>query len=481
VVDVVSKFMPQIVAVVTVVVAVLSTGHVVLHKRSSSAAIGWVGLIWLVPLVGAVLYVGFGINRIRRRARKLGRRQREARATRAGIEPSPEQAAWSSRSPHLAPLARVTNLVVRMPLASGNRVGLLINGDEAFPAMLDAIRGAQRSITLVTYIFDADHAGHEFRLALIQAHERGVAVRVLVDDVGSRYARPPMPRLLRRAGVPVASWMPTSFGRRFAYMNLRNHRKILVVDGRVGFVGGMNIREGNLLRSSPRHAIQDLHAQVEGPVVRQLQAIFAEDWQFATREILDGPLWFPSLDDVGPVIARVVADGPDEDYEVLQKTLLGALATAQHTVRVLTPYFLPDDALQGALDIAALRGVDVRIVLPEKNNLALVQWASAAVIGPLMERGCRFWLSPGPFDHAKAMIVDGAWTLLGSGNWDPRSLRLNFEVNLECWDSALAAAVDRLIDDRMARGRELFRDDLDGRPLLVKLRDGVAHLAAPYL
>jgi cardiolipin synthase len=253
------------------------------------------------------------------------------------------------------------------------------------------------------------------------------------------------------------------------------------VDGRCGFIGGMNIREGHYPELRPRHPIQDLHFRVEGPVVAHLQKAFVEDWAFCTGELLQGERWFPALEPAGAAPVRGIADGPDEDFEKLRLTLLGALACARSSVLIVTPYFLPDAGLITALNVTALRGVTVDIVLPERNNLRLVQWASTALLCQVLERGCRVWLSPPPFDHSKLMVVDSIWALVGSANWDPRSLRLNFEFNLECYDPELAGLLEGMALAKIRRARRVTLEEVDGRRLAVKLRDGLARLLSPYL
>jgi cardiolipin synthase len=225
----------------------------------------------------------------------------------------------------------------------------------------------------------------------------------------------------------------------------------------------------------------DLHARVEGPVVAHLQAAFAEDWLFTTGEPIEGAEFFPPLGASGPVLARGVTDGPDEDFEAVRWLLLGALATARDRIRIVTPYFLPDAGLVTAIDVAVMRGVEVDVVLPERGNLPIVQWAQTAQLWQVLERGCRVWVTPPPFDHTKLLVVDGVWSLLGSANWDPRSLRLNFELQLECWDADLAGRLEALALERIARGRRLALADVDARSLPVKLRDGIARLLSPYL
>jgi cardiolipin synthase A/B len=474
---------PYLLLALTLAVDLWASGHAVLHKRDTRAATAWVGLIWTAPLLGAGLYCLLGINRIRRRARSLRSRAPTILAPTASPSCSPE--ALASLLPpgqaHLCTLARLVGDVTQRPLLLGNRIVPLGGEIPAYPAMLRALDEATRSVALATYIFDNDRAGALFLGALQRAVRRGVEVRVQIDDVGARYSSPSIVRPLRRAGVPVALFLPRWVPWTVRYANLRNHRKILVVDGRCGFTGGMNIREGHDPELRPSHPIRDLHFRVEGPVVAHLQEAFAEDWAFSTGEVLQGERWFPPLEAAGAVAARGIADGPDEDFEKLRLTLLGALGCAQSSVLIVTPYFLPDDGLITALNVASLRGVAVDIVLPARNNLRLVQWASTALLWQVLERGCRVWLSPPPFDHSKFVVVDSTWALVGSANWDPRSLRLNFELNLECYDRALAGALEGMGLERIGRARRVTLEEVDGRGLAVKLRDGLARLLSPYL
>ena len=213
----------------------------------------------------------------------------------------------------------------------------------------------------------------------------------------------------------------------------------------------------------------------------QLQDAFVNDWAFTTGEILDGEIWFPELKDHGNVIARVITDGPDADFEKLRWTLLAALAEAQTSVQIVTPYFLPDPALVTALNLAALRGVRVDIILPGKSNLPFVHWASRATWWQVLERGCRVWLTPPPFDHSKLMVVDGHWVLLGSANWDARSLRLNFELNVECYGRELARAMAAIIGKKLHGAHEVTLAEVDARTVPGKLRDATARLFSPFL
>ena len=472
------KYWPHLAAGFDLLACLLASSHALLHKRDTRAATIWIGVIWFLPALGPLLYLAMGVNRIRRRAIKLGVHKTFSRDIPENLgEPEHDGAE------HLKHIARVVSRVVTQPLTAGNKIEPLVNGDAAFPAMLAAIESAKKSVTLCIYIFDNDASGKQFVSALERAVHRGVAVRVLIDSAGTRYSWPPITYKLRHAKIPFAKFLPASIFTpwRVATINLRNHRKSLVVDGGIAFTGGMNIRHGNVLANRPKSPVQDLHFRVEGPVVTELQEAFANDWSFMTDEILDGEIWFPEAKEAGEVIARVIMDGPDSDFENARWTLLAALAEAQTSVQILTPYFLPDNALITALNLAALRGVRVDIILPAKNNLPFVHWASRAMWWQVLERGCHVWLTPPPFDHSKLMIVDGHWVLLGSANWDARSLRLNFELNVEGYGREFARQMEKVIEKKISTAREVTLAEVDKRSLPAKLRDAIARLFSPYL
>jgi cardiolipin synthase len=477
-----SAVWPALVAICVILVAGSASAHVILHKRDVRAAIGWVGLIWLVPFAGAGLYGLLGINRIQRRAAEL-RLHRSPAGTPLAIHRSAAQSpppALAADDQHLAAIARLIDTTAGYPLTVGNAIEPL-PGVAAYDAMIEAIAGSRRTVAMSTYIFDNDRAGRLFADALEAAVGRGVLVRVLIDGVGARYSFPAMTGNLRARNIPVAEFLPTFVPVHMAYANLRNHRKILVVDGRTGFTGGMNVRRTHLLAADRRNGTADTHFRIEGPVVAQLMSTFDDDWAFCTGERLPGPDWFPPLPDAGAITARGIAAGPDEDFERIRYAILAALSQAQRRIRIVSPYFVPEPILMTSLALAAMRGVEVDICIPRRNNLRLVQWASRAKIGQLLAAGCRVWQTPPPFDHSKLMTVDGTWSLIGSANWDQRSLRLNFEFNVECYDKGFAARLDRLIDEKKVASRPLLLEQIEKRSLAVKLRDGTAWLLSPYL
>jgi cardiolipin synthase A/B len=474
---------PHIAVILTIFISIVTSGYVILYKRDSRSAVIWVAFIWLAPILGSVAYLAFGVNRVRLRARAL-------RGKSAWYQPVPPTISCAEghggevlprELERLGRLAEFVGKVVEKPLACGNRIKVLVNGDEAYPEMLEAIRSAKKTLSFCTYIFDNDDWGRRFADALGRAVARGVSTRVLIDDAGARYSWPSIVRTLRELDVPAVRFLPTFAPWRLMTMNLRTHRKILVADGRLAFTGGMNIREGHVLNEpSPRH-VQDLQFRIEGPVVDQLQEAFADDWFFCTRERLQGPDWFPKLEPVGSTYARALVAGPDKNFEKLRWAIHGALACAEKHVKIVTPYFIPDHSLVTALNVTAMRGVRVDIIMPDRNNLPYVDWASRAMWWQVLERGCRIWLTPPPFDHSKLLLVDSTWAMIGSANWDPRSLRLNFELNVECYGREFGEEVAEIIEQKLQRARPVTLQEVDSRPLPIRLRDGIARLFSPYL
>jgi cardiolipin synthase len=273
-------------------------------------------------------------------------------------------------------------------------------------------------------------------------------------------------------------------GVRLVYANLRSHRKLLVIDGMHGFTGGMNIRAGFVTAIAKENVTHDTHFQVSGPIIHQLMINFAHDWHFTTQERIAGQDWFPDAlaHDLEPgVPIRCVPSGPDSTIGNTHKMLMGALSIAQHHVRIQSPYFLPDQPLIAALATAARRGVVVDIVIPGSNNLKLVSAAMSAQFDQLLQTGCRIWRSSGTFDHSKLFTVDGSWSYVGSSNLDPRSLRLNFELDIEVYDRSLAQQLDARIDAAIATATLVTLDAELSVPFLLRLRNKIVWLASPYL
>lgn len=485
-------YWPHMVLLTNIVVSITASVHAAMTKQDVRAAIGWVAVIMFSPLLGTFFYLVAGINRIRRERIKVKRKKSEHLTLgvrdehfEAKINSSFEVsdvAAYGAK--HFQAMHRLGDKVALFPLVSGNAIRLLDGGDETYPAMIQAINNAQHSIAMQSYIFDHDRAGLALLQALKEACGRGVEVRVLIDAVGSRYSRPPITSALLAAGVKTALFMTTFPSLRLAYANLRSHRKLLITDGRYALTGGMNVRESFMREYAGDDITHDTHFVVEGPIVYQLFESFVHDWEFTTKEYLQGPVWYPDQPQWShgqDVPIRAVRSGPDRMLGCNQNMLLGVLSIAQQHVRIQSPYFLPDITLIDSLKTAARRGVVVDVVIPGTNNLKLVGEAMDAQLDQLIEVGVRVWRSHGPFDHSKLCTVDGIWSYVGSTNIDSRSLRLNFELDIEVYNAELAQKLGQRIDGMIQNSTLVTIQSLKSRPFLLRLRDRIVWLASPYL
>lgn len=469
-----------LVAAVSILGGLAALSHILLRHRDHRSAAFWAALVVLSPLLAPLFYLFFGINILRRRGRHYRREIHEPWHDPVPANPLPFPPDSEAARDHQQ-LAVTLDKISRFCFTNGNAVTPLVNGEEAMPRMLEAIRDARRSISLASYIFEALGIGGQFTAELAAAVRRGVEVRVMVDDAGTRYSWPPVIEALQQMGVKARRFMPNHFLLRLITMNLRNHRKIMVVDGATGFTGGMNIRQGNMLRQNPEHPVQDLHFEISGPIVAQIQRVFVEDWAFCSGETLDGDAWFPHLEEKGGGSALGIVDGPDEDLEVMPSAFFAAINAARHEILIATPYFLPPPVLVSALRLASIRGVKVRILTPARNNIPFVSWAAQTLYPQLLQTGCRIFESPPPFDHTKVFLIDGVWSFIGSTNWDPRSLRLNFEFNVAFHDRHLAESLRTLFQQKRSESGEVTRDSLEAASLFEKLRNGFARLFIPLL
>ena len=466
-----------------VVAASFVTLHVLLSHREVRSSIGWIALSWLSPFIGSSIYLAFGVNRIARRARRLGPPGKTCVIDHSKRAPQVLERVPTSG---IMSIALAGDAITGLELTRGNSLELLLDGDAAYPAMLEAIGKARHSVALASYIFASDNIGNRFADALIAASKRGVAVRVLADGIGSGYFRAPVLSRLRRGGVKVGrflhDWAPWAM----TFINLRNHKKMLIIDGRVAFTGGMNISDDNASGKNHCPRVRDVQGRIEGPIVEQLMQNFSADWSFTTGEELTGEAWWPEIAKagVGPqgnIAMRGIASGPDESMGRIEAMLATAVEQATKRIRIVTPYFLPEDRLFEVVRRAALRGVVVEILVPEKTNHFYFNWATAAHLETILMEGIDCYLSPEPFDHTKLMSVDGYWCTLGSANWDARSMRLNFEYQVECYGHEATGAVDAIIDAKIANAKKLTALMLAGRPTPIRLRDASARLLLPYL
>jgi cardiolipin synthase len=465
------------------IIAPLTAGHALLYKRDPRAALGWVSVCIFFPIFGPFLYYLFGINRINSRASYLSSQDNSRKLfgfeRSAGAIPT-----LKLNTPHEVPrqlhsIAYLSDSLVEMPLVHGNNVTLLKNGEEAYPTMLYEINHAQKSVYLMTYILETNNTGQQFIEALKKAEERGVIVSVIIDGLGEMYSFPRASKLLKKSGIKVTRFLPPSLWPPSLHINLRNHRKLLIIDDEIAFSGGMNIGDRHLVNSTNSNRTQDIHFKFNGPIVRQLHQLFSETLQFCSKENL--PEFSGDLIPNGGNTCRVIADGPDENLDRIELVMIGAITSAKNSVRIITPYFLPSREMISALKIASMKGINIQILLPENNNLPYVQWATHNMLGELLSYGVKVSKQSKPFSHSKLFIIDDQYAMIGSANIDPRSLRLNFEIGVEIFSNEKLDSLIHYFSRAKINSKPYILKDLDDRPIFVRLRDALSWLFSPYL
>jgi cardiolipin synthase len=444
--------------------------HALMYKtRDASGALVWIVFCLLVPWIGSFFYVTIGDDRI------IGRRRRRIGAAHARY-----RSGRSRSSVRRADLAHgQLHLLTDNEVAGGNEMGVLVGGVEAYPAMLAAIKEARFSLALQTYILDEDETGHRFRDALIERAAAGVDVRVLYDSIGSVVASRAFIESFRAGGVKIHSFLPFHPFKRRWQVNLRNHRKILVVDGRTAFLGSMNLSERHV--SSGRGASHDVMISIRGPAVRQLTDIFASDWHFAAGDRLPEAAFFPPCDGEGTNVVQVVDSGPDRQERGLHKVVVASCYEAKKEIVILTPYFVPPLPVLYALETAAARGVEVRLVLPEKTDSKIMDAAIPNFLERVMQAGVSVVRRPGPMLHMKMMLVDDDLAIVGSSNMDARSYYLNFESDLVIYAGPALAKLRAVAEKERAQSVPLSPEALRSRPLWRRIVTRIAGLFTPVL
>jgi cardiolipin synthase A/B len=457
-----------------VLAGLVTVPFVLLANKTAQAKIGWFLALFALPIFGTFVYWAIGHNWLKRRILRL----RHARV--AGLVPLEKTFATalgtSQRGQGLAEevvkAAAVDGAELPFP---GNDFLPLASGPAAAAAVREAIAGARDHVNLQTYIFKADRTGSGVRDLLVAAAKRGVAVRVLFDALGTYRTSRKFFAPLVAAGGRIAAFLPMGKGLRNMRINLRNHRKILTVDGGTAFTGGMNVAD----EYAEPNRWHDVHCRIRGPAAAGLQRVFIEDWHFATGELLDDARWFRGCSPCGDVPVQVVTSGPDIEVPRIEALFFAAIAGARKRVDLMTPYFLPPESLEAALADAARRGRRVRLLVPETPDHKVVALASRVILPRVMKEGVEVWAYPHML-HGKVLVVDDAWGTLGSANFDNRSLRLNFEVNVAFPHAGAARQLREVLDEQFALSRRLTERDFDAS-LGGRLLNNAAALLAPIL
>lgn len=456
------------------VLSLVASGHALLNKRDSRAAFGWIAVCMSLPLAGPLLYLIFGINRVNAKAR---------RHYVIKLPKDSEGAVPNPNGTRFRPLSTVGENVVGKGLISCDEALMLENGEALYPAMLDAISRAQHKVLLCTYLFDKDATGLQFVDALCAARERGVEVKVIIDGMGEWLGVGRIGPVLRKRGIDFTHFNPVTLWPLSLNMNLRSHRKLLIIDNSFAFTGGANIGNRHLAACMDNpYRVLDIHFRLRGRIVDELEWAFRRDWHYCkeTRELRPFSHTNPPRPDA-PVWSRLVLDGPNKSLDRLNDLILGVISAASTRVWIMTPYFLPALDIIGALIGAHLRGVDVQILLPGENNIKPAHWASRNILRHILDNDIAIHYQPPPFVHAKMLLIDNQYSLIGSANMDPRSLRLNYELAVELFSEPVNQQMATYFESRRALSRPITTDEIAKRPLLEQLRDSLAWLFSPYL
>lgn len=367
-------------------------------------------------------------------------------------------------------------------ISTGNKVTLLNNGEEKFPALFTALKNANSYIHIEYYIFTADDVGNHIADILIEKHKEGIEVRVIVDDVGSNHIRN-IPKRFKEAGISILKTMPVAFTS-LANSNYRNHRKIVIIDGEIGFIGGINLDERYWNNGKHKLYWRDTAVRIEGPAVNLLQVQFFLSWTFAggrgdSNE--DSRHFKVASEKKGDAIIAIAASGPSSEVPFILETVLLAISQAERTIRISTPYFIPPDQLTSALVIAATRGVKVELILPAKSDSFIVQHASFSFIKPLLERDVKVYLYEKGFIHAKTISIDSSLAFVGTVNMDTRSFFLNFEITSIIYETALCNNLERSFEQDKQSSHLVTLEGWQRRPAIQRGFDSVCRLVAPLL
>jgi len=456
------------------IIAFAAGSHALLNKRDSKSAFGWVAFCLFLPFIGPLVYLVFGINRINERAQRKFHKEEDEELK------SPLSVA---KIAEYHTLSTIGHRLTGRDLQSCNSIDILENGEELYPDMLAAIDQATDRIFLSTYIFANDETGDKFVAALNNAKARGVDVRVIIDGMGEFYSLPRIGNKLQTCELKIQRFNPISLLPPSLNINMRNHRKILTVDGRVAFTGGQNIGDRHLL-TKPRNPKRtaDLHFRLTGKIVDDLELAFVNDWnQCQANSSLDLPTSANRTNSDADVWSRLILDGPNQNIDKLNELLLGLFSAAKSKIWIMTPYFLPGMDLIGALVGARLRGVDIKIFLPERSNIHLAHWATHHTLRYFLEKDIEIYFQPNPFIHTKAILIDDCCSVIGSANLDPRSLRLNFELVVEVFSKEFAARLQQYFLVKLQSAIAVNGSRLKTRSLAKRIRDGLAWLFTPYL
>jgi len=467
------------------VAALLAVEHILRHRRDPRGMLAWILALLFLPVIGVVLFLLIGHEPIQRKVRKRQRRRRRIEAALAARSEELAREHAAAGEPGLdaeqQALIRMACKLGETVATCGNAVDIYHDAEQVFLTMALAIESARAHVHLEYYIFQEDETGIAMRDLLVRKAREGVEVRLLLDAVGSWRMRRAFVRSFKDSGVRVEFFLPWRPRQRRLNLNCRNHRKLVVIDGEVGFTGSQNIGDEYLGRKKKYGPWRDTHMRLRGPAVIQLQEVFVEDWNFAAGENIAARRYFPPQNAAGRQVVQVVPSGPDRRPNVLHQLLLAAVGDADRDVSLLTPYFVPDHAMVLALESAAYRGVPVRLLIPARSDHRFVLWAGRSYYDELLEAGVEIYEYDEGMLHSKVVVIDGRWAMVGSANMDVRSFRTNFELTTLLYDAGLARELQADFDQLRAASRRVMAADVSAWSYGQTLAAGVARLATPLL
>jgi cardiolipin synthase len=470
-------FGESIVLVFVVIQYLLAFGIIFLERRNPCSALGWILVLMLLPIIGFFLYLFFGQNWTKRKLFSLKAADDQVLAEAVVVQEKELDGLHGETSdPRTEPFISVARMFLennRALLTTENEVTLFTDGARKFHALFDDIRSARHHIHLQYYIIRDDPLGQELIGLLAAKAREGVEVRLLYDGLGMKVRKKKL-REFEEAGGRHAAFFP-----RIYTINYRNHRKIAIIDGKTGYIGGYNVGE-EYLGKGPLGYWRDAAIRIEGPGTGGLQLRFLLDWNYAASDSLSyGPAYFPDVDGTGYCPLQIVSSGPDSRWSQIKEGYVKLVGTASESVYIQTPYFIPDDSINDALRIAALSGVDVRIMIPDKPDHPFVYWATMSFVADLLDAGVRAYTYDNGFIHAKTLVVDGLAASVGSANWDVRSFRLNFEANAFLYDAELAGSLKKSFLDDLSRCTEITPEIYARRSWWIRVKEQVSRLFSP--
>lgn len=459
-----------------VLTAIGVVGVVISENRNPLKTISWVLVLLLLPLVGLIFYYFFGEDH---RKQRLISRKMHKKISRKTVDRIQLMETLNPPEGYKG-LVNLLNKVNDCPLYGGNKLTFYNNGADKFEALLHEIKKAKSHIHLQYYIFLDDEIGNRIKEALIEKSKEGVEVRVLYDDMGAWGVKRKFYKNMKEEGLQVESFLKVALPFLTSRVNYRNHRKVVVIDGQIGFMGGMNIAD-RYIKGVKGGIWRDSHFKVEGKAVYSLQTSFIIDWYASRSELLVSNKYFPALEDKGENTMQIATSGPTGEFKGIHQGIFQAITNAREYVYIQTPYLIPTDALMLAIQTAAMSGVDVRIMIPENSDTTFVQIASMSFIKDLLEAKVKVYLFKKGFLHSKLMIVDDKLTITGSANMDVRSFEHNFEIDAFIYDSNTALITKNIFLEDMSYSDSIDIDEWNKRPLYTRFSESVLRLFTPLL